>query len=776
MKIVITTLLALLVAVPYQGSSARMVLTAGAVQTRDSWRSVRTNNLFVIGNTDSESLRQVAAWLEFFHAAFERLVSRSIGHSSVPTTVVVFRDEASFLPFKPLYQGKPLNLAGYFQAGDDMNYIAILLDRNERQRNSYSTAFHEYVHLHLRQNVPGVPLWLNEGLAEFYSSMQFSDTEAIIGAPISSYIRLLRAQELLPLDTLFSISNDSPHYNEQKKTGMFYGQSWALVHYLMMGAAGRRQEQFKQFLQHVSRGDPTDKAIESAFGITVPVIEKELQDYVRRGDFAGQRLSMGDSSQAYATYTAMQRTSVTEAEANYYLGDLLLHINRQDEAERYFLHAVSLEPSLAPANAALGILRVHQRRYAEAKRYLQVATASTSLQNHMIHYLYAFILSREGLNSEGEHVGYSRENIATMREQLLRSIKLSPQFDPAYYLLALVDLLAGEHLDEAEEMAEKGQRLAPSKRGYSLVLAQIYLRQAKAEAARQILEPLTRDSDASIRAEAEEMLGVLSGNSNRNSRSNVKLSSAMLVDEPRASSRVVGGSTTGGAIRDGRTIDNSGPMPSIDEILTRYEQAVGGARALNAVTSRVASGTLDIVGISRNGSFETYSQAPNKTLSVLSAHSMGTVKLGFNGKLGWTHNGTGLRVLKGVELSALQRDADFYGTVRLKNVFVKVSLLGKSKIGFREVYVLDLQPASGPSEQLFLDVETNLPVRWNAVRTNGGQSTPVEIYYDDWREVDGVKLPFRISHSFSGRALSFTVKEIRHNVALDAKLFEAPAK
>jgi len=399
MRFFITLLLAFVVALPQQWSLAQSLLAPALVQTRDSWQSVRTNNLFVIGNTDPESLRQVAAWLEFFHAAFERLVSRSVGNSSVPTTVVVFRDEASFLPFKPLYQGKPLNLAGYFQAGDEVNYIAIKLDRNERQRDSYSTAFHEYVHLHLRQNVPGVPLWLNEGLAEFYSSMQFSDSEVTIGAPIGFYLRLLR-----------------------------------------------------------------------------------------------------------------------------------------------------------------------------------------------------------------------------------------------------------------------------------------------------------------------------------------------------------------------------------------YVKALGGATAFNALTSRVTKGTLDIVGISRNGSFEIYSQAPNKTLSVIAAHPIGSVKLGFNGNIGWAHSVNGLRRLKGLELGALQRDSDFYGTVRLKNVFAKVSLLGKSKIGYREVYVLELQPASGPSERLFLDIETHLPVRLNAIRTNGGQPTAVEIYYDDWREVDGIKIPFRISQSFSGRALAFTVKEIRHNVALDAKLFDAPAK
>src|SRR6188474_3998070 len=97
-------------------------------QTRDGWRSVRTNHLFVIGNADPEKLRQVAIWLEYFHGAFARLVSRNVIDSSTPTTVIVFRDDASFTPFKPLYQGRPTAISGYFLPGDDVNYIAISLD------------------------------------------------------------------------------------------------------------------------------------------------------------------------------------------------------------------------------------------------------------------------------------------------------------------------------------------------------------------------------------------------------------------------------------------------------------------------------------------------------------------------------------------------------------------------------------------------------------------------------------------------------------------------
>jgi tetratricopeptide (TPR) repeat protein len=784
MKLLVTVSLALLLAVPVAQSHATTLLPAAVVQVSDNWRSVRTNNLLVIGNADPENLRQVAVWLEFFHTAFARLVSRPVLDSTVPTTVIVFRDEASFLPFKPLYQGKPANVAGYFQPGEDVNYIAISLDGGGR--DPYATAFHEYVHLHLRDSVPGIPLWLNEGLAEFYGSLQFSSGQALLGAPISSYIRLLRNREMLPLTTLFSIGSNSPHYNEQDKSGIFYGESWALVHYLMLGAGGiggNRQVQFKQFLQLVSRGDSADKALEAAFGKSLAEVEKELQDYVQHGDFAAQSIATGESPQTYGSYTAMQRSSLSEGEVNYYLGELLLHINREDDAERYLKQAIALEPGLTNAQASLGLLAVRQRRYAEAKKYLQRATASP--QSYLIHYLYAYVLSREGISSTGQLGGYSRENVSVMREQLLRSIKLAPKFAAACYLLALVDLVADEQLDQAETLARQARQLSPSNGDYAILLAHVYVRRSNLEAARELLEPLTRDTDGPLRAKAKTLLDSLdqtpgngsSARANGNSTGVVKLSDAMIAEPVQPStSRAVGGAITGSAIRDGQTIDNSGPMPTVDEVLARYVQALGGTIAINAATSRLMKGTVDVVGIRRGQSFEIYAQAPNKTLTVMPAPSSGEIRLGFNGRSGWAQTPAGSRSLKGAELAAVERDSDFFSPLNFKKYFAKISLLGKSKIGYRAVYVLDLQPASGASEKLHLDAETYLPVRINTIRTSGRVQAPVEIYLDDWRAVDGIKYPFRMTQSFPGLTLVFNVQEIKHNVPLDASMFEAPGK
>ncbi|HEX6046641.1 MAG TPA: tetratricopeptide repeat protein [Pyrinomonadaceae bacterium] len=773
MKIFLTLLLAVMVVTPL--GPARVAVSApAAIQTRDSWRSVRTNNLLVIGNADPEKLRQVAAWLEFFHSAFARLVSRNVLDSSVPTTVIVFRDDASFTPFKPLYQGRPANVAGFFQPGDDVNYIAISLDPSER--DPFSTAFHEYVHLHLKDNVPGVPLWLNEGLAEFYGSMQFTGGEALLGAPLAQYIQLLRGQELLPLPTLFSIGVNSPHYNEQEKSGIFYGESWALVHYLMLGGGPGRQDQFKRFLQQVGRGEATDKALQDSFGMSVAVLESELKTYVRRGEFSAMRIATADP-QAYASYTAMQRSSLTEAEANYYLGDLLLHINREADAQRYFKQAIALDSNFLPAYASLGLINVYGRRYAEAKKYLERAV--TSQQSYLIHYLYAYVLSREGVSPSGHITDYSRESAALMREHLLKSIKLSPEYAPAYYLLALVDLVTNERLDEAVEMAQKAQRLAPSKPSYSLLLAQIHIRRSESAQARTILENLTRNSEAAVKTEAQNLLDSLGQtNTNRSSVSgSARVSGAMMAEQPEtttSSSRIMGGSPSGVEIRDGNIIVSSAAMPSVDDVLARSIEAMGGAAAINAVTTRVMKGTVDISGISRGGTFETYAIAPGKMLTVIQAHPLGIKKMGFNGKSGWLLSDGNVSTMKGVELATLQRESDFYSPLRTKINFAKVVLMGMSKIGYRDVYVLDMQPAIGPVERVYLDAQTYLPVRINTTRTVGRVSEPLEIYLDDWREVDGIKYPFSTSQSSPSVKLGFTVKEIRHNVPVDAKMFEPP--
>jgi tetratricopeptide (TPR) repeat protein len=722
-------------------------------------------------------MRQVAVWLELFHDAFARLLSKPVVNFSVPTTVVVFRDDASFRPFKPLYQGRPADVAGYFQPGPDVNYIALSLERGGR--DSLRTAFHEYVHLHLRENMPDAPLWLNEGLAEFYSAFAVSGGEAAFGAPIPYHIRLLRGRELIPLATLFAVAHDSPHYNERDKSGIFYAESWALVHYLMLGGGGRLRPQLTRFVNLLSAGVSADAGVQLAFGMSLEALEGELKEYVRRGEFASERVAVGRGPDSHVS---AQSAALSEAEAYSYLGDLLLHINRPGDAEKYFQRSLSLDPKLAAAHAALGLLLVRQGSFEEAKKHLRLATVTP--QSYLVHYYYAYVLSQEGAGSGPAR--YSPESAAVMRNELGKVIKLAPQFANAYYLLAFVNLVTGEQLDEAVDLAKRAQQLDRGRPHYPLLLAQIHLGRRDVESARQILESLARqNTDPQVRSEAEALLEYIdspSGGAAAGSPADIRARvGASVVRELGTASGDLPGATPGvkpsiATAVDGITVDNTGPMPSPDQVIEWYVEAAGGPKAVGAVTSRVARGKLDVAGVSRGGAIEIYTKAPNKVLTVMKAHPFGEVRFGHDGRAGWsqTHPG-GLRALKGAESGALRRDAYFYNPASLRDNYQSIRLLGRAKIGYRDVYVLEMRPAAGDAERLYIDAKTHLPARLDAARVNVRGAGYATIYLDDWREVDGLKMPFRITQSFPGLSVVITIEEVKQNAPLDEALFNRPA-
>jgi hypothetical protein len=368
-----------------------------------------------------------------------------------------------------------------------------------------------------------------------------------------------------------------------------------------------------------------------------------------------------------------------------------------------------------------------------------------------------------------------------MRDQLLRTIKLAPDFAPAYYLLAVVDSVTEKNLDEALEMAEKARRLDPSRASHTLLVAEIHARRSETNTARTLLEPLARNSDKTIREEAQSLLDWLNDpvRSSAPSRNTPRASGA-LATEPVVTSKssMLGGESGGtSAGNDGQTIQSSGSLPTVDELLARYVAALGGEKAIKAVTHRVVKGTVDIPGLSRDGVFETYQEAPNKAMTYLRAHPIGTVQTGYNGRAGWWQTVAGVRSIKNPEeLATLQRESDFYAPLRVKANYVKVTLLGMSQIGYREMYVLDLQPKLGAPERLYLDAKTYLPARINTVRKLGNVAEAVEIYMDEWKAVDGIQFPFSVSQRFSRMTLSFTVKEIKHYNSLDMTLFEQPVK
>ena len=136
----------------------------------------------------------------------------------------------------------------------------------------------------------------------------------------------------------------------------------------------------------------------------------------------------------------MQSAPLSEAEGQFYMGDLLMHAGQYDRAEKYLKQAVALDSTLSQAHASLGMLNMYQKRFDQAKQYLQRAVAGDS-KDYLAHYYYAYMLSREEMDEGGMVKAYQPEKANLMRAELKKAIALKPEYAESYHLLAFINLI-----------------------------------------------------------------------------------------------------------------------------------------------------------------------------------------------------------------------------------------------------------------------------------------------------------------------------------------------
>lgn len=468
------------------------------VSAKDTWVSVRTKNFFMIGNGSEKDIRKVALKLEQFREVFTKLFPHIKFNTPVPTTVIVFKSSSSYGPFKP-----GANTAGYFQPGPDVNYITLTTEL--QTMDPFNVIFHEYTHLLVNNTLKNAPVWFNEGLAEYYSTFNISDDQKVeLGLAIANHVHLLRRSSMLSLRTLFEVDHKSPHYNEREKQSIFYAQSWALMHYLLIGKQGKAA-QLTKFLDLVAADVPMETAFPQAFEMSFEAMEKELRSYVKNDRY---NYVKGHFEKKLELDVSAEAKPLSEAEAQAYLGDLLLHSNRK-EAQTYLEKALKLDPNLGMAHASLGMLYFREGKTDEARASLERAVANSS-QNYLAHYYYAFTLSRSGPKDTVSNSNYSPEVAAKMREHLQRAIALRPDYPESYSLMAFVSLITGKEIDEAIAAMKRVLAASPARKDFTFMLAQLYLHKQDYKTARPLLEQVAKsNADDEVRQPAEQMLSQL---------------------------------------------------------------------------------------------------------------------------------------------------------------------------------------------------------------------------------------------------------------------------
>jgi hypothetical protein len=212
-----------------------------------------------------------------------------------------------------------------------------------------------------------------------------------------------------------------------------------------------------------------------------------------------------------------------------------------------------------------------------------------------------------------------------------------------------------------------------------------------------------------------------------------------------------------------------------DQLLEKYTQALGGDAAIAKLKSRTMKGTVTTAaGLSLG--YELYQSAPDKVLAVITS-PQGVTERGFDGSTGWEKGQRGIRDLGGSEVYYLRRYPDLLKDIKLKEQFSRMQAAGKDKINGRDVYVVRGTTTDNRRERLYFDVETGLLLRRTTSTSTPIGNIPEQVDFDDYRDVDGVKLPFTIRVSAIDPFYSVTRKftEIKLNVPIDDKRFNKPA-
>lgn len=215
--------------------------------------------------------------------------------------------------------------------------------------------------------------------------------------------------------------------------------------------------------------------------------------------------------------------------------------------------------------------------------------------------------------------------------------------------------------------------------------------------------------------------------------------------------------------------------PSVDQILDKYITALGGRAAIEKHTSRVSKGTLEIPDANLSGTVEVSEKAPDKSVTAIDLPGLGLVREGSDGTVAWEDNPqTGMREKAGNERADSIRGAAFNPELRMKTLYKTLEVVGKENLGSRSVYVLVATPEAGSVTRMYFDTETGLLLRQGGTRDTAQGPIDVDVFIDEYREVDGVKEAVAIRQVTPMFTLTVRISEIKHNVPLDDAIFKKP--
>jgi len=440
------------------------------------WHEVRSPHFVVISDAGEKKARDVARNFEEIRGVFRAALS-STDEPNMPVHIFAVKSENGLKELFPqFWERDGARPVGVFRRAPDKYLIAVRTDLDHRSdlydrstrgadrwearwENPYRTIYHEYFHLLTSVNMRRLPIWLNEGLAQFWAETVIRDDRVELGNPNWHHLEYLQQANLLPLrDVLGSSLN--PHQERPHRVAVFYAQAWALTHWLMVSdKSGSGRETIAKYRKLVAQGEDPVVAFERLVG-SLDDVEAKLRAYARVPQKNGMRMDIPVDVDA-KSFTARE---LSEAESLAARGNFLVSGERSDHALPLLRRALALDPTSSVALSSLGLYHYAKDEEEQAREWLDKAIRSDA--KSFVTFFYRAMLAKTSQEGDGELVEAS----------LLRSLELNPRFARAHAELGSIYSQRTDQHDAALSFATKAVELQPDSTWLWVNLGTVLLR------------------------------------------------------------------------------------------------------------------------------------------------------------------------------------------------------------------------------------------------------------------------------------------------------------
>lgn len=395
-------------------------------------------------------------------------------------TLVVFARDREFERFKPLRaDGTPMDVGGFFSRRESWSVAGLV--GSDQSEDTRGVIFHEGTHWFLSALELPNPVWLEEGLAEVYSTFAIEGKKAVFGRAIESHVLALRTMEMLPLEQLLFLPQENLHAGGEDaatRAGLAYAQSWAFVHYLIFGQREVPKRSLVEYVEGLRTKHP-DEAFQQAFGSTYAQVERKLKEYLVVGRYYVAK-------QPLAELPALAAHPATEFEVRDALARLRIAGHRYADARQDVAAAITASPDDPRVYELQGELESEAGDAKAARGAFQKAIEKGSKDFRPYYELAAATHAGAG-EADGSVSNLTPESARAIANLYEKSINANPRFRPAYQGLAGVVELVPAGNDQDVRFLELGRKLFPDDGMVRLGLATIAKRAGDTERARALV-------------------------------------------------------------------------------------------------------------------------------------------------------------------------------------------------------------------------------------------------------------------------------------------------